>query len=219
MILIHLFYPWIQHILYEAAGADDDVSVCVDVGVVLSDLGVVGLVWLTVAVGQLGGGGGLAQPGAVAAVVVTSYGAAVALLGGQTGDVLVVIRTGQRSPGITTGQNILLTPGSLPLLKMTGLCSVVGDSIQSLPIFFSLDTSLCCLSKLGRALEKCDILVDIVLRLLVDDLDVVIVSVTVVPDARRDLGLHCGHLCLPCLCLLADFLHRVGPSQHAVPNF
>ena len=95
MILIHLFYPWIQHILYEAAGADDDVSVCVDVGVVLSDLGVVGLVWLTVAVGQLGGGGGLAQPGAVPAVVMTSPRATVALLGLQGRDVLVVVRAGR----------------------------------------------------------------------------------------------------------------------------
>ena len=62
-------------ISHETAGTDDDCVGGVDVGVVLGDLGVVGLVVevvvLSVAVCQLWGGGGLAQPGAVPAVIVT----------------------------------------------------------------------------------------------------------------------------------------------------
>ena len=88
------------NISHETAGTDDDCVGGVDVGVVLGDLGVVGLVLvLGVAVRQLWGGGGLAQSGAVAAVVVTSHRATVALFrpsqGSQGRDVLVVVRTGQ----------------------------------------------------------------------------------------------------------------------------
>ena len=80
----------------QTAGADDDSVVGVDVGVVLGDLGVVGLlVVVSVAVRQLWRGGGLAQSGPVAAVIVTSHRATVALFRPQGRDVLVVIRTGQ----------------------------------------------------------------------------------------------------------------------------
>ena len=87
------------NISHETAGTDDDCVGGVDVGVVLGDLGVVGLVVevvvLSVAVCQLWRGGGLAQPGAVPAVVVTSHRATVALLGLQGRDVLVVVRAGR----------------------------------------------------------------------------------------------------------------------------
>ena len=89
------------NISHETAGTDDDCVGGVDVGVVLGDLGVVGLlvVVVGVTVSQLWGGGGLAQPRPVAAVVVTSHGATVALFrpsqGSQGRDVLVVVRTGQ----------------------------------------------------------------------------------------------------------------------------
>ena len=83
------------YISHQAAGADDDSVVGVDVGAVLGDLGVVGLVLvLGVAVRQLWRGGRLAQPRPVAAVIVTSHRAAVALFRFQGGDVLVVVRTG-----------------------------------------------------------------------------------------------------------------------------
>ena len=50
---------------------------------------------MSVAVCQLWRGGGLAQPGAVPAVVMTSHRATVALLGLQGRDVLVVVRAGR----------------------------------------------------------------------------------------------------------------------------
>ena len=84
-------------ILDQTAGADHHGVVGVDVGTVLGDLGVVRLLGLTVAVGQLRRGGCLPQPCPVPAVVVTPDRAAVALLGDQGGDVLVV-RTCQFSP-------------------------------------------------------------------------------------------------------------------------
>ena len=103
------------NVSHETAGTDDDCVGGVDVGVVLGDLGVVGLVVLVrVTVGQLWRGGGLSQPGPVAAVVVTSHRAAVALLGTQGGDVLVVV----------------------------GTCQISPENSQSLEIFWSADSDL-----------------------------------------------------------------------------
>ena len=101
--MLDLFQKVFFYVSHQTAGADDDRVVGVDVGVVLGDLGVVGLVLVVGLVGvtirQLWGGGGLAQPGPVAAVVVTSHRATVALFrpsqGPQGRDVLVVVRTGQ----------------------------------------------------------------------------------------------------------------------------
>ena len=98
------------------------------------------------------------------------------------------------------------------------MSSVVGHCIQSLPVLCQLDTSLCCLSKLGRALEKCHILVHIVLDPLHPDLHVVVVAVTAVPHSGRHSSLHGFELRDLRLQSLAKVLHRVCPSQHSVPN-
>ena len=66
-------------------------SVDVRVVLVLSHAGELRLVGLTVALGQFRGGGGLADSGPVAAVIVAAHGATVALLNDRSKEAEAVV--------------------------------------------------------------------------------------------------------------------------------